>query len=170
MNPCSPMSPDVPLEAHPLSIVLKARLNAIGCYEFRQGDRRLVLDISVTRVRFGEHDMSGVVIVRDVTERKRAEEYLQRRNLELAALNALAQALSSSLESQDLLDEALSRTVHTLGFAGGLTSLSRSKNAPRGLPNPRLWLGSGDPSRAKLDLLSLADERTGDPALSSYTG
>ena len=30
--------------------------------------------------------------------------------------------------------------------------LNRSKIAPRGLPNPRFWPGSGDPGRAKLDL------------------
>jgi PAS domain S-box-containing protein len=77
-------------------------------------------------------------ITKDITERVQAEDYLQRRNLELAALNALAQALSSSLELQDLLDEALSRMVHTLGFTGGL--------------------------------INLADERTGDLALFSYTG
>ena len=60
----------------------------------------------------------------EITERKRVEEHLQRRNLELATLNSLAQALSSSLELQDLLDEALSRTVHALGFAGGLIALT----------------------------------------------
>jgi signal transduction histidine kinase/DNA-binding response OmpR family regulator len=57
-------------------------------------------------------------------ERARAEQYLQQRNLELATLNAVAQALSASLELQDLLDEALSRTVHALGFMGGLISLA----------------------------------------------
>ena len=36
-----------------------------------------------------------------------------------------------------------------------LSSLSGSKMAPRGLPNPRSWPGSGDPGRARLDLLSL---------------
>jgi GAF domain-containing protein len=69
------------------------------------------------------HDL-GEHVEQELIERKRAEEALQRRNLELATLNALAQALSSSLELQDLLDEALSRTVHTLGFAGGLISLA----------------------------------------------
>jgi GAF domain-containing protein/DNA-binding response OmpR family regulator len=57
-------------------------------------------------------------------ERSQAEQYLQQRNLELATLNAVAQGLSASLELQDLLDEALSRTVHALRFIGGLISLA----------------------------------------------
>jgi signal transduction histidine kinase/DNA-binding response OmpR family regulator/putative methionine-R-sulfoxide reductase with GAF domain len=56
-------------------------------------------------------------------ERIQTERYLQQRNLELATLNAVAQALSSSLELKDLLDEALSRTTLALGFLGGLISL-----------------------------------------------
>ncbi|MFQ6099969.1 MAG: GAF domain-containing protein [Anaerolineae bacterium] len=68
---------------------------------------------------------SGYLLqVQDITERKRAEEALQRRNLELAALNAVTQALSASLELQEVLDEALSRTVHALGFTGGLIALA----------------------------------------------
>jgi GAF domain-containing protein len=61
---------------------------------------------------------------REIVERTRAEEALQRRNQELAALNAVAQALSTSLELQDILDQALSRTVDALGFTGGLIALS----------------------------------------------
>ena len=78
----------------------------------------------------------------EVTERKRVEEHLQRRNQELATLNALAQALSSSLELQDVLDEALSRTVHALGFAGGLIALTDERTGDlvlssyTGLPLP----------------------------------
>jgi GAF domain-containing protein/DNA-binding response OmpR family regulator len=56
-------------------------------------------------------------------ERARAEQYLHQRNLELATLNAVAQSLSASLELQDLLDEALSRTAHALRFRGGLIDL-----------------------------------------------
>jgi 6-phospho-beta-glucosidase len=43
--------------------------------------------------------------------------------------------------------------------------LSRSKNAPRGLPNPRFWPGSGDPDRAKLGLLRLDGEDVFDQVL-----
>ena len=39
--------------------------------------------------------------------------------------------------------------------AAKMPSFSRSKIAPRGLPNPRFWPGSGDPCRANLDLPSL---------------
>lgn len=61
-------------------------------------------------------------------ERARAEQYLHQRNLELATLNAVAQGLSASLELQDLLDEALSRTAHALRFRGGLINLANEPN------------------------------------------
>ncbi|GAB4538130.1 MAG: hypothetical protein Kow0063_25650 [Anaerolineae bacterium] len=77
-------------------------------------------------------------VKRDVTEQVRVQEDLESRNQELATLNALAQALASSLELDDLLTEALSRAIHTLGFAGGL--------------------------------ISLADPRTGELVLHSYSG
>ncbi|MCP4536059.1 MAG: GAF domain-containing protein [Chloroflexi bacterium] len=61
---------------------------------------------------------------REITERARAEDALQRRNQELATLNAVSQALSTSFELQDILDQALLRTVNTLGFTGGLIALA----------------------------------------------
>jgi GAF domain-containing protein/DNA-binding response OmpR family regulator len=57
-------------------------------------------------------------------ERLQAEKFLQQRNLELATLNAVAEALSASLDLTDLLDEALSRTVYALGITGGMISLA----------------------------------------------
>ena len=75
---------------------------------------------------------------REIIERTRAEEALQRRNQELAALNAVAQALSTSLELRDILEQALLATINALGFAGGL--------------------------------IALANERTGDVAISTHTG
>ena len=81
-------------------------------------------------------------VKRDITESVQARERLERRNLELATLNALAQALSSTLGLKDLLDEALSRTVLTLGFSGGSISLADESTgklalaAYEGLPLP----------------------------------
>jgi GAF domain-containing protein/DNA-binding response OmpR family regulator len=63
-------------------------------------------------------------IIGRALERMQTEQYLQQRNLELATLNAVAQALSASLELRDLLDEALSRTTHALGFTSGLICLA----------------------------------------------
>ncbi len=76
-----------------------------------------------------DSDLLGRAI-RYAIERKQAEvrqvhsqQALQRRNLELAALNAVTQALSASLDLQDILVEALSRTVNALGVTGGLIAL-----------------------------------------------
>jgi signal transduction histidine kinase/DNA-binding response OmpR family regulator len=66
---------------------------------------------------------STVQILDRALERAQAQQALQRRNLELAALNAVTQALSASLDLHDILVEALSRTVHALGVAGGLIAL-----------------------------------------------
>ncbi len=97
------------------------------------------LSLSVIKLQ-GEWNAVG--IIRDVTERVQAKQSLQRHNLELAALNAVAQALASSLELRDILDEALARTVNALGFAGGLIALvdERTRDlvpfSHTGLPRP----------------------------------
>jgi signal transduction histidine kinase/CheY-like chemotaxis protein len=87
-------------------------------------------DYIVKDVDGGYLDLLPAVIERTLQqqrlleEKQQTEEALQRHNLELAARNAVAQALSSSLQLQDLLDEALSRTVDALRFSGGLITLA----------------------------------------------
>jgi PAS domain S-box-containing protein len=66
-------------------------------------------------------------VKRDVTAHVQALERLERRNLELATINALSQALASSVETDQLLDEALSRIVLALNFSGGLISLMNER-------------------------------------------
>jgi signal transduction histidine kinase/DNA-binding response OmpR family regulator len=47
----------------------------------------------------------------------------ERRNRQLTALNAVTQALSTSMDLQDILEQALLHAAHALGFAGGLIAL-----------------------------------------------
>ncbi|RLC81171.1 MAG: hypothetical protein DRI81_03105 [Chloroflexi bacterium] len=60
---------------------------------------------------------------------REGEERYRTLYLELSALNAVTQALSSSLELQDILDEALSCTVHAMGFTGGLVALAEREGS-----------------------------------------
>jgi len=69
------------------------------------------------------HDL-GQRLRQQLAGRERAQQALQRRNRELAARNAVAQALSSSLDLQDVLDQALLAAIDTLEFAGGLVTLA----------------------------------------------
>jgi len=59
----------------------------------------------------------------ELLEHKRAEDALQRRHQELITLNAVSQALASSLELRETLDEALFSTIEMLGVTGGLIAI-----------------------------------------------
>ena len=60
---------------------------------------------------------------RELSEREKAEAAQQRRHMELTTLHAISQTLASPLELDDLLHEALTRTIQAMGFTGGLIYL-----------------------------------------------
>ena len=90
----------------------------------RDGEERLIAWNNTILLDENGKPVGTMGIGEDITERVQAEQSLQRHNLELAARNAVAQALASSLELRDMLDEALARTVDALGFTGGLIVLA----------------------------------------------
>lgn len=102
----------------------------------------VLLDTFVLAVgSFGIMQVSFSIILRLYARSVQAEQSVQRRNLELAALNAVAQALSSSLELQDILDQALLITVRATRFTGGVITLAEragglSLFSHTGLPSP----------------------------------
>ncbi len=63
----------------------------------------------------GTPDARFIALVRDVTVRVRAEEALRQRNLELALLNKAGQALSSTLDLDQVLATFLEEVRHMLG-------------------------------------------------------
>ncbi|MBN1978308.1 MAG: GAF domain-containing protein [Anaerolineae bacterium] len=63
------------------------------------------------------------VIIRDVTKRRWAEEKIRQRNEELTAINAIAAAVSQSLDLQAVLQASLQETMLALNAEGGIVYL-----------------------------------------------
>lgn len=67
-----------------------------------------LIDAEVTATPFEYQHKPGIqAIFRDVTKRKRAEEEIKQRNVELSALNAIAATVSRSLDLDMILNDAL---------------------------------------------------------------
>lgn len=80
--------------------------------------------------------MRGIIL--DITDRKRAEEQMARRNGELAALNAIAQTVTQSLDLDEILGKALDKTLSLLDLIyGGIYLLDSRTNTL----NLRLYRG-----------------------------
>ncbi len=63
------------------------------------------------------------VLSRDIDERKRAEEEIKRHNRELAALNAVAATVNSSLELEEVLNRALDKVLEMMELEVGAIRL-----------------------------------------------
>jgi PAS domain S-box-containing protein len=59
----------------------------------------------------------------EITERKRAEEEIKQRNRELSALNAIAAAVSQSLDLDEVLSQALDKVLETMELEAGVIRL-----------------------------------------------
>ncbi len=104
-------------------------------------------------------------IVRDIRERKRAEEALKQRNRELATLNKIAEAVSHPLGLNKVLRTALDNVLETMNFAGGSIWLVDPESS-------ELRLVASKGARGMLtagSALSKAVE-TGESASTSYNG
>jgi PAS domain S-box-containing protein len=106
------------------------------------------IDAEVTAIPFEYHNKPGIqAIFRDVTKRKRAEEEIRQRNVELSALNAIAATVSRSLDLDMILNDALDDVLklevlgnkaHGMIFlrseTNGALSLAVQRGAPENHP------------------------------------
>jgi len=85
----------------------------------RPGGTVLWLEHNAQAIR----DANGQVLcyegsLRDITERKQAEEILQRRNRELALFNQVGQTLTATLDLHQILEQVLRTVTQTIGADG----------------------------------------------------
>jgi two-component system NtrC family sensor kinase len=88
--------------------------------------------LTVCESSFATLDSSGAIVayqgfLLDVTERKRAEQEIRRRNRELMVLNSIGLTLSQSLELDELLGRALRQVVELFDVNLGATYLLEDK-------------------------------------------
>ena len=96
---------------------------------------------------FATRDATGKIeryqgFVLDVTEKRRAEDEMRRRNRELNALNAMAVVATQSFDLDEILNLTLRQVVSLFGAESGAVYLSDS-DAPNLPPSGRL--GSAQP-------------------------
>ena len=83
-----------------------------------------VLDLSA----IDGNTVGQVIVIRDITERKQAQVQAARRMAELTALRQIDQLISSTLEVQVVLENALDSALRMTGADAGFISLSEDKH------------------------------------------
>jgi PAS domain S-box-containing protein len=125
------------------------------------------IDVEVTAIPFASDEKPSLhVVFRDLTKRKRVEKEIRQRNIELAALNAIASTVSQSLNLQKILNDALDDVLQLDVLGGGVHGMIFLQNeltgqlslaAQRGTPKDHPCLES--PPKLGECLCGLAIER-----------
>ena len=87
-------------------------LHQDGTYRWMRDEMKLVLDA-------GGNPLETIGYWIDITERKQAEEALQRRVLELSALNSIATIVKESLGVTEILKRAMDQALRLVGVEAG---------------------------------------------------
>ena len=92
--PLSERGQPLPATAHPVHQAMTKPSIVRGEYEFHTTDQRIIfmLEVAAVSVQLDEHQRSMVVVLRNITERKRSENLLKKRNEELATQNKIMMA------------------------------------------------------------------------------
>ncbi|UCE33135.1 MAG: sigma 54-interacting transcriptional regulator, partial [Deltaproteobacteria bacterium] len=99
-----------------------------ACFTCKDG-RRLSLLLSARPLLDKQNEILGCVLtMADITEHRQAEEALERRNLELSSLNAIATATSRSLELEQVLGDTLKTVLDLMGLKAGWIFLKEEQS------------------------------------------
>ena len=115
------------LDQHPyISLVRRIAHHGMAseeCISFRRKDgSRFLGEVNARLIDLGDEKVVQA-IVRDITQKKQAEEDIHRRNWKLSILNDLIARISYSLDLSSVLDMALQETMELFGAEGGMIHL-----------------------------------------------
>jgi PAS domain S-box-containing protein len=89
----------------------------------RDGTKRPIADSGAPLQDETGKIIGTVMVFRDITARRRAEEALERRVAELAALSAMASIVNESVEVDDILNRAMDEALRLVGVEAAATML-----------------------------------------------
>lgn len=101
------------------------------------------------------------IIVRDITERKSAEEEIKKRNEELYTLNTISSTINQTLELKEVLSEALEETISVLNVEGGLIYLAEKS---KGNFSPAIYYGYSQKAIESISGFSIGEGISGQAA------
>ena len=112
-----------------LSRVLREEsIKGMEAYFARKDGQQLSLLLSATPLLDKQNEILGcVVTMTDITDRKRAEQALERRNRELSSLNAIATTIGQCLELKRVLGNTLRTVCDLMGLKAGWIFLREDK-------------------------------------------
>ncbi|MHB8792914.1 MAG: ATP-binding protein [Thermoleophilia bacterium] len=121
------------------------------------GKARLI-EISGTAYREDGQAVAQVGVARDVTERKKLEEHVFERNRELAALNAVSNAVGQSLDLDQILSAALDQVVDLFTAHRACVHLYEADTEELAL---RVWKGGSPAFLKKIAQLKIGEGLVG---------
>jgi len=117
--PLQRQSQNLSSAAHPLSRVLQGQIHTTGIYEYRQADKTLFLEISTDRIQLQGQETIAVLVIRDITERKRTEEALAKSEAKFRSLIQNSSDLVVILETDGIIRYASPSHERILGYKPG---------------------------------------------------
>jgi len=103
--------------AHPLNRVLNEQTEGSEIYEYKQGDRQLLLEISWACVQFKQQQISAVFVIHDVTKRKQTEELLANTEAKFRSLIQNSSDMICILEPDGVMQYASPSHERILGYS-----------------------------------------------------